>query len=120
MLEGFDTDAESVCTPGSAARTTSIRESPNEIRVRASVDGGGWLMLADTAYPGWRATVDGQRAKLWTANGLFRAVRLPAGEHRVAFTYRPFSFYAGLALSTISWFAFALVWWKARPEHERS
>ena len=46
----------------------------------------GYLVLADTWYPGWKAQVDGLDASLLRANLMFRAVHLEAGEHVVRFT----------------------------------
>jgi len=48
---------------------------------------GGYLVLLDSYDPSWQVTVDGQAAPLLRANGLYRAVRLTAGGHRVRFTY---------------------------------
>jgi uncharacterized membrane protein YfhO len=59
-------------------------------------------VLTDTFYPGWTASVDGSPQPILRANYLFRAVRLPAGDHRVTFVYAPRSFAwgAGIALTT--------------------
>jgi hypothetical protein len=62
----------------------------------------GYLVLLDSYYPGWRAFVDGRETEIRRANFAFRAVQVPAGQHRVAFVYRPRSFYAGLTLTAIS------------------
>ena len=56
-------------------------------------------MLADPPYPGWRVTVDGKRAPTRVQNGLFRAVDLPAGSHRVEWTFEPRSVKRGLMIS---------------------
>lgn len=61
----------------------------------------GLVVLADTFYPGWRATVDGTEAPIVATNHLFRGVPVPAGSHRVRFQYRPWSVYLGGILSTI-------------------
>ncbi|MFP4173715.1 MAG: hypothetical protein ACLFV4_12465 [Candidatus Hydrogenedentota bacterium] len=63
----------------------------------------GILVLADTWYPGWRATVNGQPAAVFPVDGIFRGVVLPdEGPHRVVFRYAPRSFQAGLGLSGLA------------------
>jgi hypothetical protein len=62
----------------------------------------GFLVLTDTYYPGWEASVDGQPADLLRANYLFRAVGLVSGAHRVEFAFRPASLSAGAAVTVIS------------------
>ncbi|HEY9088390.1 MAG TPA: hypothetical protein VIO36_09505 [Anaerolineaceae bacterium] len=79
---------------GGAVKNRIIQ--PNRITLQAS--GPGRLVLAEIAYPGWQATVDGQRARMETA-GLLRAVTLEAGDHTVEFLFRPWRVYAGLGLS---------------------
>jgi len=60
---------------------------------------GGWLLLSDTWYPGWKATVDGRPAPVLRANVAHRAVPLPPGDHRVVFSFRPASTARGFVLS---------------------
>lgn len=57
--------------------------------VRCSATEAAYLVLADLDYPGWRATLDGADVPITVAEGLFRAVALPAGTHEVVFTYHP-------------------------------
>jgi len=59
-------------------------------------------VLADTYYPGWRATVDGAPARIVAANHLFRGVPVPAGRHRVRFEYRPWQVPVGIAVSALA------------------
>ena len=56
-------------------------------------------MLADTYYPGWKSAVDRRDTKIYIANYAFRAVKVPAGEHRVTFRYEPASFRWGLRIT---------------------
>lgn len=51
--------------------------------------GPGTLVLADSWYPRWTATVDGAEVPILRADVLFRGVDLPPGEHRVRFEFDP-------------------------------
>jgi uncharacterized membrane protein YfhO len=59
------------------------------------------LVLADTWYPGWQASIDGSGVKIFRANYLFRAVAIPPGTHSIHFVYDPLSFFLGSVLSVI-------------------
>ncbi len=80
-------------------RAEIIGYSPNEVLLDVSTDGGGYLVLAETFYPGWRVTVDGGSRQTLRANYAMRAVRLEPGTHRVRFVYRPLSVWLGAAIS---------------------
>lgn len=87
--------------------------SPNRITVRTSQ--AGQLVLAELAYPGWTARLDGNPVPLTAMDGLFRSVALPAGSHVVEFDFEPFSVYLGLGLSALSWIGVALsLLWKGK------
>jgi hypothetical protein len=77
-----------------------VGDAPLRVEVEASAGpAGGYLVLADTFYPGWRARVDGAEAPLYRANHVMRAVPIGPGTHRVTFTYRPTPFWVGLGIS---------------------
>ncbi len=60
------------------------------------------LLLTDSYFPGWIATVDGIPTEILRANYTFRAVVVPPGIHRVSFRYIPNSFKIGVIISTVS------------------
>jgi hypothetical protein len=102
-------------------RSGSVRivtYEPDDVRLEASLDSPGFLLLLDTYFPGWRATVNGAPAPIYQADYNFRAVPLPAGKSTVIFSYRPESFRIGIYLCALgilllggAWFVPSL--WKS-------
>ena len=76
-----------------------VVDEDRRVDLRVKARRPGYVVLADSFYPGWEATVNGADAPILPANGAFRAVRVPAGQHRVSFRYRPSSVVVGTALS---------------------
>lgn len=84
--------------PGAGqARITSY--SPHRVEIRAETDRAGYLVLADTFFPGWKAFVGEEEAEIYRANYVQRAVHLEPGRHQVEFVYRPASFRIGAAVA---------------------
>jgi len=81
---------------------------PEFLHFQALLDSPGYLVLADTWYPGWVAEVDGHQVPILRANLYFRAVELTAGEHQVTFRFRPVSVRLGLGVGLASWLAWGL------------
>jgi hypothetical protein len=104
---GFDPRSEAVlagAAPASGAeggRGTAriVARTTDTLAVEAQLSVPGILVVTEAFDEGWRAEVDGRAAEVLRANGLFRGVRLGAGEHAVRFRYRPAAALAGCALS---------------------
>lgn len=94
--------AETAAT-GGAASVQRTRRGTNSVSVDVRSSRPGWLVLADTWAPGWTARVDGRTTDVLRANYTFRAVRIPAGQSHVVFSYRPPGFALGALVSLISW-----------------
>ncbi len=51
----------------------------------------GVVLLNEIWHPWWRAEVNGQATPILRANGLMRAVQVPAGASRIVFRFHPFA-----------------------------
>lgn len=57
------------------------------LRVKTGLTAPRWLVFSESYLPGWRAEIDGAPAALVRANGLYMAVEIPEGDHKVTFEY---------------------------------
>jgi hypothetical protein len=110
--------------PGSSFQAASIiAYNRNSVTVEADVQEASWLVLADPNYPGWRATVDGQEARIYTAYHLLRAVPLPPGKHTVVFSYLPTGFAISAVISALTLVVLIgtllVSWVRKRAKHHR-
>jgi Bacterial membrane protein YfhO len=69
------------------------------VKIQTSAAGDAWLVLSDTYYPGWVATIDGEPATVLRGDLLFRVLPVPSGEHSVEFRFEPASVRLGLLIS---------------------
>lgn len=117
---GFRTDLEAVVECAGAAPATDPAARPATVgaaelrhysaeRVEVDVDAadGSLLVLNDAYYDGWTATLNGSPVTIAPANVAVRGVRLPAGSHRVRFTYRQGGLRLGLLIATGTILGFA-------------
>lgn len=74
-------------SPGVAGTARVVLDDDTGLVVDAHADRDAWLVVADLHFPGWRAHVDGVEVPLHRADVVYRAVRLPRGDHRVIMTY---------------------------------
>ena len=100
--------------PALVARLAEDR--PERVVAELTSDSAGLFVLADLFYPGWTAEVDGRPAEILRADGVFRAVALPSGSHKVVFRYRPLSVVIGAALSAAALLTVAALALAGRPE----
>jgi uncharacterized membrane protein YfhO len=88
--------------PPSSSAASVVDNSTDTVTVNAVARRPGYLILDDSAYPGWVATLDGRPTSWHPANENFRAVAIPAGRHTVTFRYRPASVRDGAIVSGLS------------------
>ncbi|MGH2469277.1 MAG: YfhO family protein, partial [Chloroflexota bacterium] len=102
--------------PTGTLRASLVGYAPRLVDIRTSSTVPAYLFTSEIAYPAWRATIDGQPVPILTADGIFRALDVPPGQHHVVFQYVPELFYIGGAISAATLLAFACLGiWCAWP-----
>ena len=92
--------------------------APTAIDVQVDAPDAGYLVLSETSYPGWSATVNGQAAPVEQVNGALRAVPVPAGAAKVSLRYWPASWTWGLIMAAAG-FVFVVMALFLRPRKSR-
>lgn len=90
-------------TPTDARDSVSVVErEPGRLTIDAELGAPGLVVVSEITYPGWRAFLDGQPTRIYQADGVLRAVRVPAGSHRIEMRFDPLSFKLGAVISALS------------------
>lgn len=110
VIEAPGEEGQVSCGSGRAGSADLVSSRNGQVEIAANAPGGGWLLLADTWYPGWVATANGEALPLYPAYGIMRAVLLTPGQYNVIFSYRPTTFYVGLTFSLAALVASIVLW----------
>ena len=102
-IHSDDVPPQDVANGSAELRTTRVG-SRYEIDVVAR--SGSHIVIADVAWPGWRAYLDGQRVRIDSANLAFLSLYVPEGRHHLRVEYLPDAFVRGRAIS----FGTILLW----------
>ncbi|MCB2190729.1 MAG: YfhO family protein [Deltaproteobacteria bacterium] len=77
--KGVDADS------GGTVKMLSWQDQNIELQVEASRP--GWVVLSQSAYHGWRATLDGKDTPIDWAYGFMTTVAVPQGKHKIRLVY---------------------------------
>jgi hypothetical protein len=106
LIETQDSEALREYSPRTPVGPTEgvevIKYEPQRVELKTSLERPGLVILADTYYPGWRLTIDGQVSPIYRGNRMMRAAAVPAGKHTLVYTYNPESVRMGLLISLVS------------------
>lgn len=78
-----------------------VRDGGSRLEFEIPMKREGIVRIRNTAYPGWKAEVDGQPADWFEADHAFMGLRLGPGSHRILLQYQPTHWKAALAGSAI-------------------
>ncbi|MBS1772127.1 MAG: YfhO family protein [Bacteroidetes bacterium] len=68
----------------------------NDLAFESDNSKNGLAIFSDMYYPyGWKAYVDDKETPIMKANYILRAIKVPAGKHKITFVFHPDSFYTG-------------------------
>ncbi len=83
-LEGFTPVKDSTST------VKLVRYEPNRLEYEASNPGDGFIVFSENYYPyGWHAEIDGNPAEIYRVNYSLRAIKFPAGTHKIVMKFDP-------------------------------
>lgn len=94
---------EIVTGEGNKYSINHVNDKQNLISFNVRSEKEGYLILADSYYPGWKAYIDKKETKVFAANGNSRAIVIPQGEHDVKFIYRSTHLILGLAITLVGY-----------------
>ncbi len=79
-----------------------VSEDRHCTTVMATMKVPAFLVVSDSYYPWWSARDNGKLSKIYLADGLYRAVRVQAGKHKITFSYSPTSLLWGILIHRIA------------------
>jgi prepilin-type N-terminal cleavage/methylation domain-containing protein len=79
-----------------------VEDGTTRVTIEAALAEPAVLVLRDSYDPSWHVEVDGAPGRIARANGLYRAVALPAGRHVIRFFYRPRDLALGLMITAMT------------------
>jgi hypothetical protein len=91
-------------SPPSPPTVTFGSYKADRLELTADVSATGLLVLSEIYYPGWRATINGQPARIHKVDAILRGLVLAPGSNHVVMEYRPASIRIGAALSLFAFF----------------
>jgi uncharacterized membrane protein YfhO len=83
---------------------------PGEIGLSCTADAAGYAVVSSASAPGWQVVVDDHDAAWLAADVMRRAVAVPAGTHRVRWTYVLPGLRAGAAVALAGVLGLCALW----------
>lgn len=85
-----------------------LKYTPEYVEIQIESSSGGYLVLTDVFHPYWSASVDGSVAEIIPAFHAFRAIKVPAGSHKVEF-FCSVPYFKSAFLSSLIFIAILLI-----------
>ena len=117
MVEAPATAVSSIAhdPQGTSPGSVNVSEyTPGHIVLSVDALRAGLAVVAESYYPGWQATVDGQPVQILRTNYISQGIVVPEGKHTIEMKYEPDSFRNGafLSLAGVVGLAGLIFWWR--------
>jgi hypothetical protein len=116
-LPGFDPRCEAVvegierAEPTAPATILSERLEYTRLTWDVETFGRSFLIVADSFFPGWTATVDGRKVPIYAVYGCVRGISIErAGSHHVEFHFVPPGLHTGLVCTGLGLLFLGMLW----------
>lgn len=84
------------------AKVTVRERSSSRFLATVAGSGSSLLVISQAYYPGWKARVDGKKAKIFAVDGVIQGLMVPGGQHTVELDFLPKSFFVGCIVTTLA------------------
>ncbi len=105
-VQFFSTLGETQRDSTSAVTLTSYE--PNELVYDVHSAKGGIVVFSEIYYPGWTATIDGEKAPVARVDYILRALKVKGGDHTIVLTFKPTSIRITECVAYAAWALIAL------------
>jgi hypothetical protein len=105
-------------TDTSGSTVSLAHFEPTYLELEVDAGGPHLLVLSQIYYPGWRAELDAQPAKLLRVNQIQQGLVVPSGRHTIQIRFWPDSFVRGgiISITGLVFCLLALFWPKRPPQ----
>ena len=104
----FEATLKASNVQGNVSQVELVSYAPNKLKYNVSSEKGGVVVFSEIYYPGWTATIDGQKADLGRVNYILRALNVEKGKHTIELTFDPQSVHTTETIATVA-FAVLLI-----------
>lgn len=122
QLSASGVAAHNALLPGAfGGHSRFYRVSPERLKISTDSNEASWLVISQSWYPGWTATVDGEASPLYQANGAHMALPIVGGTHKVVLTFSTPKLANAACVSALTWLGcigfLGLKWRRRRQEN---
>ena len=90
-------------TADSLAQIKLINYQPNKLEYQTNNQADGFAVFSEIYYPkGWNISIDGKPAEMVEVNYTLRGLSIPAGNHKVVFSFEPEVVKTGSTISLVT------------------